>query len=130
MIRALSAGVVVVAALTLPGCLATPVYSDLDGPATAEDALPAAVEVDPDGPLEVDSVRYVGEHDGTSFYLGVARTGGHCVTVYRPAGQDWVTGCGVDVTVSGAGVRAAVAPDGARVPENWIRIGNNILVED
>lgn len=131
MIRGLRAIVVSIAVLALAGCVGGSGYSDLEGPATAEDRLPAAVSTTPGDGLDVGSVRYVGEHDGVSFYLGSGKPSGVCLVVHRSA-EAWLIGCGAAgvLTVSGAGVTATVVPDAAPVPENGIRIGNNIVLED
>ena len=130
MVRILRTAAIAVAVLLLAGCVGER-FSDLEGPATADDVLPADLPDYASEEIDADSVRYVGEHEGRTFYLALRDPSGICVIVYQSSEQ-WVSGCGGmgNVSVYDGTVTASVVPDGSPVPENGIRIGNNIVLED
>jgi len=130
MMRRLRVFVVAIAvAGALAACSSTTGYSDLDRAATPDDVLPGAVAEDGSDNLDLDSIRYVGRHDGRSFYLAQGEPQpGVCLAIYLDA-ESWVVGCGdVDVTVGGIGVTATVIRDGDVVPEGGTLVGHNVVV--
>ena len=129
MMRSLRAIVVAVAVIgALAACTSGSGYSDLDRAATTDDVFPSDAPGYASDNLDVDSVRYVGRHDGHSFYLAQTDPApGVCVLIYRDA-DAWMTGCGVNITVEGLGMVATVVPDGAVVPEGGTLVGNNVVV--
>jgi hypothetical protein len=130
MMRTIRALVVAIAVFgALAACSSTSGYSDLDRAATSDDVLPAEVAAGGSDNLDLDSVRYVGRHEGRSFYLAQGDPQpGVCLAIYRDA-ESWVVGCGgVDVTVGGIGITATVIRDGDVVPEGGTLVGNNVVV--
>jgi hypothetical protein len=129
MMRTLRAIVVAVAVIgALAACTSGSGYSDLDRPATSADVLPADLPADAFDDLDIDGIRYVGRHDGHTFYLAQGeQRPGVCLGIDLDA-ESWVVGCGVDVTVGGIGVTATVIRDGAVVHEGGTLVGNNVVV--
>ena len=128
MIRASRILAVGLLALALSGCTATPVYTDLDRPATEDDAFPSDVPGGPSDLIDPDTVRLAGERDGRTYYIARGIDSGVCLTIYRSA-ESWVTGCGGDeVTVSDGVVTATVAPNGSALLDDGDRVGENVVV--
>ena len=120
--------IVVIALLgALSACTSASGYSDLDRAATSDDVLPG-LPADSSDDLDLGSVRYVGTHEGRTFYLARADPQpGVCVAIYLNA-ESWIVGCGTEVTVGGTGISVSVIPDGGVVPEGATLVGNNVVI--
>lgn len=131
----------VAAAILLPaalaGCASTPegsgprdvTFADLDATAVNEKELPAEL---PDYALEgadLESVRWVGEHEGTNIWLAAPVEGSDydaCILAF-PDAQNWTSGCGGGV--SGPDERwYAIVPDGQEPPEGSTALSANVYV--
>lgn len=131
MIRVLQVVGVAAASLLLAACSSGTGYSDLDREATEADLLPSELPAYATERWDADSVRYVGERDDVSYYVGTTDEprGGVCVLHYA-SGDDWFGACGgpLGVTSSGGGRTVVVAPDGSEELESGVRVGENVAV--
>ncbi|MET0303799.1 MAG: hypothetical protein ABW040_07090, partial [Microbacteriaceae bacterium] len=66
----LGLGVVVLAALVLTGCSASPLEAELDRPQEPADVLPPADADAADLGLDAESTRFVVESGGVEYYIG------------------------------------------------------------
>jgi hypothetical protein len=126
----MSASLLGLAAL-LAGCSSSgATYSALDRDAESADELPGVV-LEGGGDIDVDTARFVGEHDGVSLWLALAeRPDTVCLVVY-PNDQDWVTGCGAEggpIGVGGPAGDYVLIPDGAPAPEDSSQLTDNVYV--
>ncbi|QCQ16449.1 hypothetical protein [Microbacterium sp. RG1] len=121
---------VAAAALALAGCTNTAGYTDLESTETR--ALPAMVTKDALAHFDLDSMRWVGEHEGTDVWLGWGRRAGEVCILFSADVDAWVTGCagaGGQMTLSGRGPqRFVVVPDGQPAPEGFAAISHNVYV--
>lgn len=107
-----------------------PTFADLIATDVSEKELPAEL---PDYALDgvdLDSVRWVGEHEGTDVWLAAPVEGSDydaCILAF-PDAQDWTSGCGGGV--SGPDQRwYAIVADGQEPPEGSIALSKNVYVE-
>ncbi|NYF11994.1 hypothetical protein HDC34_000288 [Pseudoclavibacter sp. JAI123] len=108
---------------------AEPTFADLEATAANEKALPVEL---PDYALEgadLESVRWVGEHEGTDVWLAAPVEGSDydaCILTF-PDAQNWTSGCGGGV--SGPDQRwYAIVADGQEPPEGSIPLSENVYV--
>ena len=129
MMRSLRAIVVAVAVIgALAACTPGSGYSDLDRPATSADVPPDDIPAHAFDNLDADSIRYVGSHEGHTFYLAQAEPLPEVCLAIDLDTESWVVGCGTGLTVGGIGVTATVIRDGDVVPEGGTLVGNNVVV--
>lgn len=105
-------------------------YTDLTEESASEKPLPEAVRT---GSIDLESTRWVGEHEGTELWLGLAADeAGMCLAIY-PDPERWVTGCssGDEVNVSnGDGWDYRVRPDNIELPDGAVPVSHNVFVTD
>ncbi|MBF4459230.1 hypothetical protein [Pseudoclavibacter sp. VKM Ac-2867] len=109
---------------------AAPTFADLTAsPANTKD-LPADL---PDSALDgadIESIRWVGEHEGTDVWLAAPVDGSEfdaCILAF-PDAQNWTSGCGGGV--SGPDQRwYAIVPDGEAPPEDSTALSENVYVQ-
>jgi hypothetical protein len=118
------------------GCLSQaaedPVYSDLVGEPTTQKATPAGLPDDIFDNFDRDTLRWVGEHEGSEVWLAAGNGDfAVCLLIY-PNELDWVSGCGGGgPSVSGPdGRRFSVVADGAPAPSNSVAISENVYTTD
>lgn len=131
MKRVLQALVLAAVVGVLAACASGSGFTDLDREATSADVLPSELPAYASDGLAEESARFAGEHDGVDYFLvRRAEDGGVCVVVFRPATEEWVTGCGGSgiTAVSGVGVSVVVAPDGSPELDEGTPVGANIVV--
>jgi len=115
----------------LAGCSSSgATYSVLDRQAGPDDELPSVV-VEGSDEITFDTARYVGEHDDTRLWLARAeRPDTVCLIVY-PNDREWVVGCGAEggaIGVGGPSGDFVVTPDGAPVPDDSLKVADNVFV--
>lgn len=120
----------VTAALALTGCTSGVSYTDIASAQTL--ALPDAVTEDARANFDVDSMRWVGEHEGTNVWLGRGSKAGEiCIFTY-PSDGAWAGVCGREggeMGVSGPDQRLfTVVPDGGASPEGFVAVSRNVYV--
>ena len=117
-------------ALALAGCANAGGYTDLESTETR--VLPDAVTEDALANFDLDSMRWVGEHEGTDVWLGWGSSAGEVCILFSADVDAWVTGCagaGGQMTLSGRGPqRFVVVPVGQPAPEGFAAISNNVYV--
>ncbi|GAB3298105.1 hypothetical protein [Pseudoclavibacter terrae] len=106
-----------------------PTFADLEAGGANEKDLPSEL---PDNALDgadLDSARWVGEHEGTDVWLAAPVEGSlydACILAF-PDAQNWTSGCGGGV--SGPDQRwYAIVPDGEAPPENSVALSENVYV--
>lgn len=100
----LGLGIVLLAALVLTGCSASPLEAELDRPQEPVDVLPPADADAVDLDLDEDSTRFVTEADGVAYYVGDTQPPlGPCLVIV--ADGEAFSGCGGPggVTMTGIG---------------------------
>lgn len=116
------------AALALAGCTSTARYTDLESTETR--ALPATVPEDTLADFDLDSMRWVAEHEGTEVWLARGSRPAEVCILFSVGDDAWATGCaeaGGQMTVSGRGPqRFVVIPDGQPAPEGFVAISHNV----
>jgi hypothetical protein len=116
------------AALALAGCTSTARYTDLESTETR--ALPATVPEDTLADFDLDSMRWVAEHEGTEVWLALGSRPAEVCILFSVGDDAWATGCaeaGGQMTVSGRGPqRFVVIPDGQPAPEGFVAISHNV----
>lgn len=134
MIRAMTfAGRAVLAALpfaivlVLSGCgVPGSTYADLQGDREARDELPRLSD-DAYEAVDVESSRFVGEHEGASLWLAEGSEVSHICLVVVPESGAWSVGCGVGAVRSdGAGGSFGVIADGQLAPKGATAISENV----
>ena len=122
--------VVATLTLTLIGCSADSVYSDLNREPTAEDTVPADL---PDNALDsydAASVRFVGVVNEKQLFLGRGKEQPLCLLIYS-GGSDWYSACGSEMMTTAAGdLEVMVVGDEVPDKEGWTKASTNILVKD
>ncbi|GAA2585975.1 hypothetical protein [Microbacterium binotii] len=118
------------AALALAGCTSVGSYTDLESTETR--ALPDAVTEDARANLDLDSMRWVGQYEGTDVWLARGSKAGEiCIFTY-PGDGAWASVCGGEggeLGVSGPDQRVyMVVPDGGDSPEGSIAVSHNVYV--
>lgn len=130
--RRMSAAAVMtlIVSLAAAGCSSPAAgLSDLERDATTDHPVPVDVSDDALADLDLDSIRWVGEHDGTDLWLASgAEDHDACLLIY-PDATDWVVACGVGPMQSstGAGRTFAVVPDGATAPAGFEAVSRNVF---
>lgn len=117
-------------ALAAAGCSSpAPGLADLDREPTTGHPLPADVSDDALADVDRDSIRWVGEHEGTDLWLAAGENDyGACLVIY-PNATDWLVACGgglMQSTTSG-GLEFAVVPDGGTVPAGFEAVSRNVF---
>lgn len=106
-------------------------YSDLSEDSDNEKPLPDTIREEASVSLDLDSARWVGEHEGTELWLGLeADDMGICLVVY-PDDERWVSGCstaGEVIVSNGDGWDYRAHPDNADLPEGAIQVSRNVFV--
>jgi hypothetical protein len=117
-------------ALAAAGCSSpTPGLADLDREPTTDHPLPAAVSEDGLADVDRDSIRWVGEHEGTDLWLAAGEDARDVCLVIYPDAADWLVACGgglVQSTTS-AGLEFAVVPDGGTAPAGLEAVSRNVF---
>lgn len=119
------------AALLLAGCATGgPTYAALERDATTPDTMPPDVAAQVADSIDPASTRFLGEHEGTWFWLSrsTEEQGGVCLLVY-PDDRSWVQGCsaGAELSVGGGGNGTfTLLPDGARVPDGHEQVAEHV----
>ncbi|MFU8948046.1 hypothetical protein ACLRGF_15090 [Mycetocola zhadangensis] len=119
-------------AVVLSGCAAAhpPAYAELASPQGDADTYAPGLPEN----LNESSVRFVGEHDGRSYYLAQSSSGtagdSVCILVDAPD-VDSSAGCGnneVTVTWSAGAAQynASPVPESA-MQDDWVRISDNLI---
>lgn len=116
------------AMLALTGCTSSGGYTDLESTETR--ALPDTVPEDTLANFDLDSMRWVAEHEGTEVWLARGSRPAEVCILFSPDDDAWATGCagaGGQMTVSGPGPqRFVVVPDGQPGPEGFTAISHNV----
>lgn len=109
-------------------------YADLTEAPAVDKPTPADLPEYALEDFDVETIRWVGEHDGTEFWLGEgAEDYAVCFLGYVDA-EDWVGGCAGDGgtmgTRSGDGPVFHVVPDGGDPPSGATKLSNNVYVTE
>lgn len=117
----------VVSGLLLTGCAAQQgTLTDLQRDHESGDELPQLDDHAYEA-VDVESSRFVGEHEGTSLWLAEGREASAVCLVADPGDADWVVGCGgLPIGVDGLAGHFEVVPDGAPAPEGVTQISENV----
>lgn len=113
------------------GCApASPGLADLDQAPTVDHPLPAGLPPYATEDLDLESVRWVGEHDDADLWLASHRDEDSWCVIAYPDADDWVVGCGGGVTrASGPdGTTYSIVPDGMSAPNGSIAVSENLFV--
>lgn len=115
--------------LAFSGCSASVKddYADLRKSDTSEDKLPVLDE-DPIETINFSTTRYVGEHEGTSLWIGEGIEPSSICLVALFGDSEGSIACGgtSGVTSHGPAGSFAVIPDGGFVPDNAMKISENV----
>jgi hypothetical protein len=116
--------------LATAGCTSpTPALSDLDGDQTTDHPIPAEVSDEALADADLDTIRWVGEHEGTNLWLAAGKDNfDTCLLIY-PDGTDWLIACGGGLmqSTTGAGLTFAVVPDGETAPADFGAVSQNVF---
>ncbi|MGO3146639.1 MAG: hypothetical protein ACTIJ6_03070 [Leucobacter sp.] len=131
--KATWAGVAVFCVLVAAGCATSESgFSDLESEPSEADVLPAVIldSVGPESPMDPDSVRFVKDYGGVSFWVAAGKsTAIGCLIVY-PNDQEWVVGCGGSIgetKLSGPSGTYSLVPDGTSPSkESAVQISKNV----
>ena len=130
----LAASAVACSAFLLTGCVASGFpYAAFERDAQATDEVPAELPAYAGDSADLDTARFVGEHDGTSLWLmrGSTQTG-ICILAYRDE-EVWPLGCisaGAPMGVGGLAGSFTVVPDDAPAPEGAVQVSKNVYAVD
>lgn len=130
IVKSILTVVAVCGMLLLTGCSTNIGYSVLDRGSSPEDALPAVVLEQSEG-VDSSTSRFIGVHDGVSFWL--ARSSGRegiCLIGF-PSDQEWVVSCGgagSNLAFRGTSGIYELYPDGVPAPDGPKRIFENIFL--
>lgn len=110
----------------------TPWHCQSGGMTPHTRALPAAVTEDARANFDLDSMRWVGEHEGTDVWLGRGSKAGEICVLTYPSDGAWAGVCGGErgeIGVSGPDQRLfTVVPDGGASPEGFVAVSRNVYV--
>lgn len=126
--RALALLATAAATLVLTACTAgSPPYADLAGDPTEQDALPNGLPAHAYGDIDVDSIRYVGDDEGTQLWLarGAERDSMCLVSITDIDADDWVVACGGVAGPLTIG-SYVVHSDGYPTPDDAVAISENV----
>ncbi|MFS2240723.1 hypothetical protein [Microbacterium sp. OR16] len=115
--------------LVFSGCSASVKddFADLRKPHTSQDKLPALDE-DPIETINFSTARYVGEHKGTSLWIAEGIEASSVCLVALVGDSEGSIACGGTSGVASQGPAGsfAVIPDGVPVPDNAMKISENV----
>lgn len=115
--------------LVFSGCSASVKddFTDLRKPHTSQDKLPALDE-DPIETINFSTARYVGEHEGTSLWIaeGIEASSVCLVALFGDSEGSIACGGTSGVASQGPAGSFAVIPDGVPVPDNAMKISENV----
>ncbi|MDQ0744148.1 hypothetical protein QFZ62_001456 [Clavibacter sp. B3I6] len=116
--------------LAAAGCSSpAPALSDLEADRTTDHPVPAEVTDEALAVLDPDTIRWVGEHEGTDLWLAAGKEDlDACLLVY-PDGTDWSVACGGGLlqSTTAAGLTFAVVPDGGTAPAGFEAVSQNVF---
>ncbi|WP_396641929.1 hypothetical protein [Microbacterium sp.] len=117
-------------AFLLAGCIASAFpYAVLEEAAQPEDELPAELPAYAGDGADLETARFVGEHDDSSLWLmRGAEITDICILAYRDD-TAWVLGCGLasgPVGIGGMAGEFTVVPDGTPAPEGTTQVSENV----
>ena len=115
---------------TLTGCsISSTNLAVLETDPVAEDELPP-LEDDSYRAVDVDSSRYVGEHEGVSLWVAKGTDSPACIVAITDPEDDWVVGCGgLPTRISGSGHTFEIRADDSPAPEGMTRVSDNVYAE-
>ncbi|MGO1840263.1 MAG: hypothetical protein ACTH0E_12195 [Candidatus Microbacterium stercoravium] len=105
-------------------------FVDLDGEREAADELPQREDYAYEN-VDVDSSRFVGDHEGTSLWLAQDIRGSGVCLIADASGSDWGVACGGATGLELDGVVGTfhVVPDAAAPPEGATQISENVYAQ-
>lgn len=121
-------------AFLLTGCIASGVpYAVLEEDAQPADELPAELPGYAGDGADLETARFVGEHDGSSLWLMRGKdNSGICLLAYRDESV-WTLGCssaGGQMGIGGLAGNFTVLPDGAPAPEGATQVSENVYADN
>ncbi|PKI92950.1 hypothetical protein CW368_01230 [Actinomycetales bacterium SN12] len=115
--------------LVFSGCSASVKddFADLRKPHTRQDKLPALDE-DPSETIDFSTARYLGEHEGTSLWIaeGIKASSVCLVALFGDSEGSISCGGTSGVATQGQAGSFAVIPDNGFVPDNAMKISENV----
>jgi hypothetical protein len=118
------------ASFAAAGCSSpAPALSDLEGDRTTDHPVPAEVSDEALADLDPDTIRWVGEHEGTDLWLAAGKEDADACLLIHPDGTDWSAACGGGLlqSTTAAGLRFAVVPDGGTAPAGFEAVSRNVF---
>ncbi|GAA1135464.1 hypothetical protein [Nesterenkonia lutea] len=124
--------IAVTALLGMSGCTGqAESYSDLTQAADGEKSVPDAIPDSARGNFDAESIRWIGEHEGSELWLGTAADSrGVCLLLY-PDPERWVVGCTDGAVLSlnrGGAWDYHVRPDDHAPPSEAVQVSSNVYV--